>query len=169
MIKHIVAVQKGTLGIGKDGGLPWRLPADLKHFKEVTKGHVVMMGRKTFESLPNGPLPNRLNIVVSRDESYAAGTGAWTFHSIDDVLEYYREHIQYDGRDLFIIGGAEIYMATSDKVDEKIVTIVDGDYECDTFLDKSYMGNIDKYESRKELLPFDGVREATVYVLKTKK
>ena len=61
----IIAAVADNLAIGKDNKLPWHLPADLKHFKELTTGHAVVMGKRTFESLPNGPLPNRKNIVLT--------------------------------------------------------------------------------------------------------
>lgn len=150
-IIHIVAMQKNTRGIGKDGKLPWHLPSDLAHFKRRTKGEIVIMGRKTFESLPNGALPNRLNIVVSRDENYCAGTGAWTFHSIDDAIEYCNFHLSRSGQDIYIIGGAEIYAATDHIVDEKIITVVNSIAECDTFLPEDYLKNIDTYINKMKL------------------
>ena len=71
--------------IGNKGGLLYYLPADLKHFKQLTTGHTILMGRKTFESLPKGALPNRRNVVVTRQENYVAPS-IEVFHSIDDAL-----------------------------------------------------------------------------------
>jgi len=151
LFKHIVAMQKNTKGIGFENGLPWRVAGDLANFKKHTEGNIVIMGRKTFESLPNGALPNRLNIVVSRDENYAAGVGAWTFHNIEEALEYCEFHMGNSGQDVFIIGGAEIYAQTDHIVDEKIITVVHGAAECDTFLQKDYFSNVDKYINRHNL------------------
>ncbi|AMK23816.1 dihydrofolate reductase [Sphingobium sp. TKS] len=87
--------------IGKDGDLPWRLPADLKHFKALTLGYPMVMGRKTFDSLP-GLLPGRRHIVLTRDPTWA-GEGAETAHSPQDAIA------KADAPLIAIIGGAEIY------------------------------------------------------------
>ena len=87
--------------IGKDGGLPWRLPADLKHFKALTLGHPMIMGRKTFDSLP-GLLPGRRHIVLTRDTGWS-GEGAEVAHDVADAL-----HL-VGGPVAMVIGGAEIH------------------------------------------------------------
>ncbi|HKY83111.1 MAG TPA: dihydrofolate reductase [Sphingobium sp.] len=87
--------------IGKDGGLPWRLPADLKHFKALTLGHPMVMGRKTFDSLP-GLLPGRRHIVLTRDAGWS-GEGAEIAHSVDDAIRLAAAPC------VMVIGGAEIY------------------------------------------------------------
>ena len=87
--------------IGRDGGLPWRLPADLKHFKALTAGHPMIMGRKTFGSLP-GLLPGRRHIVLTRDRSWA-GAGAEVARDADEALR------MADAPVVMVIGGAEIY------------------------------------------------------------
>ena len=99
-IRAVVAMNSDRV-IGKNGNLPWHLPEDLRHFKEITMGHPVVMGRKTWESLPKRPLPGRRNIVVSRDRNYHA-EGAEVFNSVEEALEVCRE-VPY------VIGGAEIY------------------------------------------------------------
>ncbi|MBV1928261.1 MAG: dihydrofolate reductase [Gammaproteobacteria bacterium] len=165
-IIHIVAMQKDTRGIGKDNGLPWRVAGDLANFKKVTDGEIVIMGRKTFESLPNGALPNRLNIVVSRNEDYDAGTDAWTFHDVQEALDYCDFHMARSGKDVYIIGGAEIYAATDHLVDEKIITLVKSNKMCDTFLPENYMDNIDKYLSC-QLLPVGGEDTGMIYHVTT--
>ena len=88
--------------IGKDGALPWRLPGDLKRFKAMTMGKPLLMGRKTFESLP-GPLPGRRNIVLTRDTGWRA-YGAEVAHSVDAAIA-----LAGDAPELAVIGGAEIY------------------------------------------------------------
>ena len=92
--------------IGKDNALPWHLPEDLKHFKQLTTGHAVLMGRKTWESLPPRfrPLPGRLNIVVTRNVDYQA-EGAVVVHSLQEAIAKVDA-----GRTAFIIGGAELYV-----------------------------------------------------------
>ena len=97
-------------GIGRDGGLLCHLPADLKHFKTLTMGHTVVMGRRTFDSLPKGALPNRQNIVVTRNRHFAA-PGVTVAHSIDEALAA----VEMPG-EVFVMGGAQLYEATLDRV-----------------------------------------------------
>jgi dihydrofolate reductase len=105
MIKIIVAVSSNGV-IGKENDLPWNLPTDMKHFKSVTSGHAVLMGRKCWESIPEKyrPLPNRENIVVTRNPNYVAN-GANVVHSLEEGINKYKN----SNKILFIIGGAEIY------------------------------------------------------------
>jgi dihydrofolate reductase len=98
----VVAVARNGV-IGKDGGLPWRVPGELKRFKELTLGKPVIMGRKTWESLPNKPLPGRQNIVVTRQADYKAA-GADVAGSVAEALEKAGA-----APEVCIIGGAEIY------------------------------------------------------------
>lgn len=103
----IVAVARNGV-IGRDNTLPWRLPADLKHFKATTLGKPIVMGRKTFESLGK-PLPGRTNIVITRDENFVA-EGAVVVHSLDEALQAADAVAQRDGAtEIMVIGGAEIY------------------------------------------------------------
>jgi len=96
-----VVAMASDRSIGRGGDLPWRLSEDLKHFKALTMGHPVIMGRKTWESLPKRPLPGRRNIVVSRNDSYIAD-GAEVFDSVEAAIDACREIP-------FIIGGGKIY------------------------------------------------------------
>lgn len=100
-ISMIAAVTEGS-AIGRAGDMIYHIGGDLRHFKELTMGHPVIMGRKTWQSLPAGPLPGRLNIVVSRDEAYSA-PGAETADSLDEAL------LMTAGQEPFIIGGAQMY------------------------------------------------------------
>jgi dihydrofolate reductase len=103
-ISIIVAASENNV-IGRENDIPWHLPDDLKYFRKKTSGHPIIMGRKTFESLPNGALPKRTNIVVSRDGSYKA-EGAQVASTLGEAIMY----AQKDEKDeIFIIGGAEIY------------------------------------------------------------
>jgi dihydrofolate reductase len=124
----IVAVARnGIIGATNDAGvgtLPWHLPEDLKHFKETTNGHPIIMGRKTWESLGR-PLPNRRNIVISRQADYAA-TGAEVFTSLPEAIS------AVGGTPAFIIGGAELYRQALPLAGQLIITEVDLDAEGDT-------------------------------------
>jgi len=99
----IVVAHSSNRVIGRAGGLPWRLPGDMRHFRELTTGHTVLMGRRTFESLPDAfrPLPGRRNLVLSSDDAYAA-PGAEVFHDLASALEA-------SAGECFVIGGAVTY------------------------------------------------------------
>jgi dihydrofolate reductase len=99
----VAAAENGI--IGQDGGIPWRIPDDLKRFKALTMGYPIVMGRKTWDSLPKKPLPGRTNIVVTRQAGWTA-EGAVTAHSLEDAVAK-----AGDADEIFVIGGAEIYAA----------------------------------------------------------
>lgn len=126
----IVAISKNW-GIGCDGKLLFNIPEDMKQFKEKTKGKVVVMGRKTLESLPNGqPLFERVNIVLTKDVSYTNGR-AIVVNSIDELMETLTE---YNTKDIFIIGGSSIYKQMLPHCDTVYLTIVDKvDMKADAF------------------------------------
>ena len=106
-LSMIVAMAENRV-IGLDGGMPWHLPGDLRHFKEVTMGHPVIMGRKTYEAI-GAALPGRANIVVTRNADFKA-PDADVVHDLDAALEKAGAMAEIEGRDeVFIIGGAEIY------------------------------------------------------------
>ena len=123
----IVAIGEGNV-IGKKNGLPWHLPADLKHFKELTTGHAIIMGRKTYESIGR-PLPNRTNIVLARELDFAPA-GCVVAHSIDEALAL--PVVQQD-TSAFIIGGGEIFRQSIDFVTTLYVTEVRHRFEGDIF------------------------------------
>ena len=120
-------------GIGKNNDLMWHLPSDMKFFKETTSGHIVVMGRKNFESIPERfrPLPNRENVVLTRSSSYAA-EGCQIFNSFDACLENFKNENE---KTVFIIGGGEIYnkALASGSVEEMYITHVNKKYEAETF------------------------------------
>ena len=99
----VAAAENGV--IGKDGGIPWRIPEDLQRFKALTMGYPIVMGRKTWDSLPRKPLPGRTNIVITRQADWTAD-GAVTAHSLEDAIAKAGE-----ADEIFVIGGAEIYAA----------------------------------------------------------
>ena len=128
----IVATDRNN-GIGINNALPWRLPEDLAFFKRITSGHTIIMGRKTFDSIGR-PLPNRRNIVVTRNPSWShPGTEAAT--SIDQAIASAIASAS-DGNvdgDVFIIGGAQIYIDAITRADRLIVTEIDAEFACDAF------------------------------------
>ncbi len=113
--------------IGKDGVMPWHIPADLKRFKKLTMGHAMIMGRKTFESFPS-PLPGRRHIVLTRDAAWKA-KGAEPAHSRSEAL------MLAGAEPIAIIGGAEIYRLFQKEAERVEMTQVHADYEGDTFMD----------------------------------
>ncbi|WP_374464954.1 dihydrofolate reductase [Chryseobacterium sp.] len=116
--------------IGFENQLLWHLPKDLKHFKEITSGHPVIMGRKTYESIGKA-LPNRTNIVVSRKKDWFE-EGILIVGSIKEALKFAKKIDE----EVFVIGGGNIYEQTMDVVDRLEVTLVKADLEADTFFPK---------------------------------
>lgn len=121
-------VARGRNGvIGSDGDLPWRLSSDLKHFKAVTGGKPIIMGRKTWDSLPRRPLPGRLNIVVTRQTRFLA-EGAQVVGDLDAAFEIAAARAQTDSvGEVFVIGGAQIYAAALARADRLYITEVDAE------------------------------------------
>jgi dihydrofolate reductase len=124
----IIAAVSDNYAIGKSNNLPWHLPADLKHFKHLTTGHAVVMGKRTFESLPNGPLPNRKNIVLTSVMSEGVNTGYFEADSFEDVTELC-EHEE----EVFVMGGATVYRQCIDKVDSLYITWVHHEFQADKY------------------------------------
>ncbi|MHA7857189.1 MAG: dihydrofolate reductase [Henriciella sp.] len=131
-VKLCLIVARARNGvIGKDNDLPWRLSDDLKHFKTTTKGCPVIMGRKTWESLPRRPLPGRDNIVLSRDGQYAA-PGARVYTSIDAAIEAGKGLAVVAGKpEVFVTGGSAIYEKALPFADRLYITEVDTEIEGD--------------------------------------
>jgi len=137
MISLIVAYAKGQV-IGKDGDMPWQLPADLKNVKELTTGKTIVMGRKTFESIGK-PLPNRRNVVLTRSRDFHP-EGVDVVHTKEEVMAL---------GDVIIFGGAEIYRQFLDVVDRLYITEIDLETEGDTFFpqwDREAYTMVDKRE-----------------------
>ena len=126
MIKSIVVAIAQNNGIGKDNQLLWHLPADLKHFKDITSGHTIIMGRKTYASIGK-PLPNRRNIVITRNTALEL-PGAEVVHSLAEALQ-----LCEGTAEVFIIGGAEIYNQAIAHCDRIYLTVVDANLEADAF------------------------------------
>jgi dihydrofolate reductase len=124
-IAIIVAMAENRT-IGRDNRLPWHLPADLRHFKQLTLGKPVLMGRRTHESIGRA-LPERTNIVISRDRNYAA-PGCIVAHSLDSALE-----AAAGGAEVMVIGGTELYRQLLPRADRIYLTLVHGEFEGDAF------------------------------------
>lgn len=126
---HLIYARARNGVIGRDNQMPWHLPEDLAHFKRVTLGQPVIMGRKTWDSLPARfrPLPGRLNIVITRQSDWQA-EGALRAHSIEDALRLCGE-----APDAWIMGGAEIYRQAAPLASTAVVTEIDQDFAGDAF------------------------------------
>jgi dihydrofolate reductase len=129
MINLIAAVGKNTLAIGQDNDLIWDIPTDLARFRELTRAHPVIMGRKTWESLPKRPLPNRVNIVVSHNAEYDA-PGAVVVTSMEAALA--EAHNAPGADEIYVIGGEQIFNLARKYADRLVLTEVEDDTPGDT-------------------------------------
>jgi dihydrofolate reductase len=131
LVSAIVAVSQNNI-IGRDGHLPWHLAADLRHFKEITSGHHILLGRKNYQDI-NRPLPGRINLVLTRDPEFKA-PGCIVCHSLDAALSTAEKAGETE---LFIIGGAEIYRMAMPICEKlyltRVLTHIDGDVEMPPF------------------------------------
>ncbi|MBS1558978.1 MAG: dihydrofolate reductase [Bacteroidetes bacterium] len=130
MISLIAAVARNGI-IGKGNTLPWHLPDDMAYFMQTTQGHPVIMGRKNYESIPKKfrPLPNRENIVVTRNKDFTAD-GCYTVHDFQQAIDLAR---QFNQHEIFVIGGAEIYKLGLPLATRLYLTEIDADILGDTF------------------------------------
>ncbi|MEI9995516.1 MAG: dihydrofolate reductase [Rhizomicrobium sp.] len=147
--------------IGADGGIPWRIPEDLKRFKALTMGKPIVMGRKTWESFPKRPLPGRTNIVITRDTAYAAG-GAVVVHSLDDALVRARAEAPAE---IAVVGGAEIYRAALPYADRIELTEVHVAAEGETRL-PPFDASIWRETAREAHTTADGLRYSYVALVR---
>lgn len=123
----LILVMDNDFAIGKNGGLLYSLPLDMKHFRETTKNSAVVMGRKTYESFPKRPLPDRENIVLSRNS--AEIEGAMVFNNAEEMLAY----VKTLDKKVFVIGGGEIYKLLLPFCDEALITRVYDSFGGDVF------------------------------------
>ena len=131
MISLIAAIGKNN-ELGKDNTLLWHMPADMEYFREITRDHTVVMGRKTFESIGK-PLPDRKNIVITRDKNYLRH-GVDVVHSFDEALKMSKTVFDTNEKEVFIIGGAEIYKQAFGIADKLYITHIDAeDKNADVF------------------------------------
>lgn len=128
MIVSLIAAMDRNRGIGTGNQLPWRLPADLRRFRELTMGHHIIVGRKTYESIGR-PLPGRQMIIVTREKGYEAQDWFIT-HSVQEAINLARDRGESE---VFVCGGAEIYRQSLDFADRMYLTLVDAEVAADTF------------------------------------
>lgn len=123
----LIAAAAENNALGKNNNLLWHLPNDFKHFKALTSGHYIIMGRKTFESFPK-PLPNRTHIIITRQKKYTVPNGCIVVNSLEKAIEVCPKN-----EDLYIIGGGEIYKQAIDLADKVELTRVHTEIDADTF------------------------------------
>jgi dihydrofolate reductase len=153
MISAIAAIGKNTNVLGKDNDLVWDIPADLERFRNLTRAHPIIMGRKTWESLPadRRPLPKRTNIVVSRNADYSA-PGAILVTSVEAAIEAAKKAEGAD--EIYIIGGSAIFKDAMPYTDRLILTLVDDDAPGDVhFPDYREFTNVIEREEHPEHTP----------------
>jgi dihydrofolate reductase len=147
----IIVAHSKNMAIGKANALVWRLPDDLKRFKKLTTGHPIIMGRKTYQSISR-PLPNRTNIVVTRDKNLEI-PGCIVVNSVTDAI---KKASEFDQKEIFIIGGAEIYRETLPLADRLYVTKVNMNVDGDAFFPQ-YLNTFRKKVS-EEPGEFEGLK-----------
>ncbi|PMD70339.1 dihydrofolate reductase [Companilactobacillus nuruki] len=133
--------------IGIDGHLPWRLPNDMKRFKDVTMGHPIVMGRKTYESFPNGPLSNRLNIVISRNPDYQVAKGVILITNKKQLSDYVKPD-----EEIMVIGGEGIFKLFTNDVDRLYVTKIDHKFAGDTKMIKIDYNQFNLIEKKEGIM-----------------
>ncbi len=143
-ISLIVAVDQNR-GIGKGGQMPWHIPADFKRFKEITMGHPVIMGRKTFESIGK-PLSGRTNIVITRN--HFEHKEVFTAHSLSEAIEQAKKSAGAD--EIFIIGGGQVFQEAIDIADKIYLTLIEGKFDVDTYFPDYSKFNKITYEEKGE-------------------
>jgi dihydrofolate reductase len=151
-LAHIVAVSKNDV-IGVNNDLPWNIPEDMAFFKQKTKGHLLIMGRKTFESVGH-PLPNRMNIVISRNADYKhPAQNVAIVQNLQQAIAYARERTAQYGDEVFIIGGGEIFRESMDLVNTLYVTRIHADFKGDVHYPKIDSKKFERVESRERTEP----------------
>ena len=155
---NLVLARAANGVIGKNNALPWHLPEDLAHFRTLTSGAPVIMGRKTWDSLPPRfrPLPNRVNIVVTRQADWSAA-GAVRVASLSEAIALCK---QQQAPDAWVIGGAQIYEAAEPFADRAIITEIDCEFEGDAFapvLDRAWRETARESHISENGLPFSFV------------
>jgi dihydrofolate reductase len=143
LISLIAAVAKNNV-IGNKGKIPWHISEDFKHFKEITMGHTIIMGQKTYESIGK-PLPGRTNIVLTLDKNFKA-QGCIIAYSPDEALQKAKSA---EKKEVFIIGGGQVYKTFFSRSDKLYMTKVQKEFEGDTFFPKVGKSNWKKISSKK--------------------
>ncbi|HIZ44784.1 MAG TPA: dihydrofolate reductase [Firmicutes bacterium] len=151
---NIIVAADENWGIGKDGTLLWHLPEDMKYFRRMTTGRVVVMGRKTLDSFPGGrPLKDRENVVLSANPSFWR-EGTKVFHNVPDTLAYLE---RYPEDQIFIVGGGHIYREFLPYCDTAYVTRIDRAYEADTYFPDLDASAEWEFVSSGERMEYEGI------------
>ncbi|TCD46322.1 dihydrofolate reductase [Streptococcus sp. X16XC17] len=133
-ISAVWAQDKNGL-IGKNQTLPWSLPAELKHFKETTTGHATLMGRVTFDGMDRRILPNRVTLILTRDQDYKIDhERVIVVHTVQEALDWY----QKQDKNLYVIGGGQVFSAFESYLDEIILTEIHDSFEGDTYFPEDF-------------------------------
>ena len=154
----ILAISKNGV-IGIDNKIPWYIKADLQRFRELTRNHIVIMGRKTFDSLPNGPLKNRINIVITHQQPRPpndTGHDNVYYTNMDNVQQLIEtiqdlEPTSSIKKQVFVIGGAQVYNYFINHTQNIYLTLIDKDIKGDTFLNTEFLTNSDSEFSIKNI------------------
>lgn len=160
-IKLIVAKAKNN-AIGKDNDLIWHLPADMRFFTQSTTGQIVLMGRRNWDSIPlkYRPLSTRTNVVITKNNTFSH-PDCTVFNSVEAAIAYYKNNDAYSDKDLYVIGGGQIYeyCLQHNLLDELYITFIDESFEGDTFFPE-----IDESKWKKELIMHHPIDEKNQYV-----
>lgn len=132
ILTHITAMSQNRV-IGTHNSLPWNIPEDLKFFRDKTKGHIMILGRKTFESIGGKPLPNRLHIVISRQDLQSNHPLVKYVKTLAEAVELAKTLTAEWGDEVFIAGGGEIYKQSMEITDKIYLTVIHQDFEGDTY------------------------------------
>lgn len=157
MIVSAIAAMAANRVIGRAGELPWNLPEDLKFFRDKTKGHIIIMGRKTFESLGK-LLPGRLHVIITRQANYQA-PGAHVFDSLDKAFSFCRTQTAEWGDEVFIVGGGEIYREALPHTDRIYLTEIKADFPGDARFPEFHREEFHEVSRRSgsDSIPYDFV------------
>lgn len=147
ILSHIAAMAENRV-IGKDNQLPWNIPEDLKFFKDTTQGKILIMGRKTFESLPK-PLPNRFHIVISRISKSSDNSLVYFCKDISSAIEKARSLQEAWPEEVFVVGGGEIYKQTLPYVNKLYLTKIHQDFMGDAYYPEFEKSDFHLQDSKK--------------------
>ncbi len=155
MIFSQIAAMSRNRVIGVKNDMPWNIPEDMKFFRETTKGKIIIMGRKTFESLGSKPLPHRLNLIITRQKDFQA-EGVSVFPSIEAAVAFAKQQVDSKAwpDEIMICGGEEIYRQTLPITNRIYLTIIDKDYEGDAFFPQFDTTKFLLKEKRERQEPF---------------
>lgn len=162
MILSSIAAMSSNRVIGVDNGLPWNIPEDTKFFRDMTKGHVMIMGRKTFDSFGGKPLPGRFHIVITRNEDYKfEDPNVEVVSNLKSALELaHMLSTKYNkkfGDEVFVIGGGEIYKQSMDVVDRIYLTVIEKEFSGDAKFPEFSEKEFDLTDKKDRIDPASGI------------